>query len=889
MSKRPKKKKANRKPASATGPGVRGDTPAAVLPEIESAILQLRGRRGMVLARQLKPEGPIPAERREKLVAAAHEAYVRELLDGGHTGSARDHARSFAGKETGLCRFWALSLQVRLGLVDNLETLIEDATWRERLRLELVEPGDLVACSVAELSTDSRAVMDAWQAVDSANLQSARSRITGIGRRSLLVDWRLFVQATVAAREGNAEEMEAAVARILPGTPAAHLGNVLRACLHQDREALAGTELASRLALPPPELVDQASELSDALQKSRGKSAMVCKGLKAFLGTLLRARRPSAAHLVLASTCKGRLDTTLLDAAYGAGMSGAHIHLCGALINLPKDEWEEEYDKLLREPGWSPQERALLRLEQARDMRQELESEAHDCDWYDDEDSDDVDEENIQAWCREAAGCWSSLREVYALWSWAERFGRTHHAETAEVRAFPSDPQAWERLVRRLAKLGKFKECGQALVSLAALPGTNEACHRLRGHIDFQKVCDAFTRLLPFATLQSLAGACTDIEPMERIGIAARLWLRAKGNAQRRRFGSELAELGHPWLAAVYCFQLSDEAISVSKLPASLKQALQANPAAVVGDFLLLAGYTDRSRLNWQNDTLLKPLLAALADPGVPPQAVLDALYQLMLGSWHDVGGDMRTEFCPEVVAITARLLDSGREPTPVAVGALACRVLLYDAAEYDRDNLQDSIAVRLLRAARQLATEAHTRRIAREVGDKTGLIRLSAAVTQDAGEALSVWRQQCAIRSRQDFWDHFYKGRKPVSLGHNRFDGKLASQMERIARALGLPPHAADDVVDDEDEVFEPPVTRNPWPTVHGNTSSRDRIDLNKCHPTSEMEFEVLIDKFSLINGKTADARLIRKIEDSKLSDKAKARLFERLVRTIEEGESLF
>jgi len=886
MSKRPKQKKANRKPVAATqGAGGCADTPATVLPELESAILQLRGRRSMVLARQLKTEGPVPAERREKLVAAAHEAYVRELLDGGHTGSARDHARSFAGKETGLCRFWALSLQVRLGLVENLETFAEDAAWRERLRLELVDPSDLADCPVVELSTDARAVSNAWQAADRGELQAARELLAGIGRRSLLVDWRLFVQASVAAREGNAEETAAALARIMPGSLAAHLGQALRACLHQDREALAGTELASQLASPPPELVDHAKALSDALLKSRGKSAVLNKSLKTLLVALLSAKRPSAAHLVLASACKDRLDTALLDAAYGAGFPASHVHLCGAMINLPKDEWCSEYDKLLREPGWSPQERGMMRLEQAKDERQALESDA--CDYYGyDEDEDDEDLESIQAWCREAAGYWPSLREIYATWRWAERLGRAHHADTAETRAFPSDPQAWEHLVRRLAKLAKFKECGKALDSLAALPGTTEACKRLRDHIAFQMVCDAFNRQLPLATLQALASACTNVEPVERIGIAARLWLSAKGNAQKRRFGAELTDLGHPWLAAVSCFQISDEDITVSKLPSKLKQALQANPAAVAGDFLFLVGYADRSRINWQSDTLLKPLLSALADPSVPPQAAHDALYDLLLGSWHDLGVDMITEFRAEVVAITARLLDSGEHPSSVAISAMAFRALLYDAAESNRDESFESIAVRLLRAARQLATDSQTRSIVREVGDKTGLIKRSAVVADDTDEALALWRRQRDIRNDNQFWDHFYEGRKPVLSGRDISAGTIQSQIERIAEALGLPPHGSNkgwdpfnaDDADDDEEAFEPPGTRTRWPGKRKKTSSRDRIDLNKCFPNSEMEFEILIAKV-VGTGDMNDKNILHdKINASCLSGKAKERLSRRL-----------
>jgi len=881
MSKCPKKKNANRKPAAATkGAGACAETPAAVVPELESAILQLRGRRSMVLARQLKPEGSIPAERCEKLVAAAHEAYVRELLEGGHTGSAKDHARSFVGKEPGLCRYWALSLQVRLGLVDDLETLAVDPVWCERLRLELVDPADLVDCPVAAMATDARALSDAWQAADSGELQAARALIAGIGRRSLLVDWRLFVQASAAAREGNAGEMEAALNRIMPGTPAAHLGYALRACLQQDREALAGTELASQLALPPPELVDHAKSLSDALLKSGRKSAVLNKSLKTLLVALLQAKRPAAAHLVLASACKGRLDTTLLDAANDAGLSVSHVHLCGVMINVPKDEWCSEYDKLLRESGWSPRERALLRLEQARDERQALEADAYDLDWPE-EDEDEEGLESIQAWCREAAGCWPSLREIYATWRWAERLGKTHHAETAETRAFPSDPQAWEHLIRRLAKLAKFKECGKALDSLAALPGTNEACSHLRGHIAFQMVCDAFNRQLPFTTLQTLAGACKVADPIERMGIAARLWLRAKGNAQKRQFGAGMADLGHPWLAAVQCFQLSDEAITVSKLPSKLKQALQAKPAEVVDDFRFLAGYADRSRINWQNDSLLKPLLSALADPGLPPSAAHGALYDLLLGSWHDVRVDMITEFRSEVIAITARLLDSGEFPSPVAIGAMAFRALLYDAAEPKRNESFESIAVRLLRAARQLATDSQTRSIVREVGDRTGLIKHSAVVADDTDEALALWRQQRDIRNDNQFWDHFYEGRESSGFieAMRQSSGIGDSISDVIARLFGAQDDDDWDASDDDDEeAFEPPVARTPWPGKRGKTSSRDRIDLNKCFPNSEMEFEILISKLEFTGDIDDKNILYDKIHASCLSEKAKDRLSRRL-----------
>ncbi len=846
MGKRPKKKGGSRPSASPAS----GGGGAAALLDLESSITHLRGRRSVVLARQIRQDERIAADRREKLVAAAHETYVREMLDGGHTGAALDHARSIIGKEPALGQHWALSLLVRLGLVDDLEAVSQDAAWRDRLRLELVDPVDLLGCPVADIAADARTVCDAWKAADSGSLQAAKTLIAGIGRRSLLVDWRLFVQASMAAREANAQEMDAALARIMPGTPAAGLGRLLTACLRQDRAVLAETELVQALAVPATDLVAQARGLSAAMKQERVRVSELAKSMKLLLKPLLAERRPSAANLVVASACHKRLDPALLDEGCAAGVPGHYAYLCGALANFPIDQWGDELDKLLRHGEWLPQERAVLLLEQAQTLRKNLETEFFHEDFgfgEDENENEDEDLRKIQSSCRQTAGFWPGLRDTYALWRWAERHGKTHQAESAEVRAFPKDPNAWSRLACRLAALGKFKECAPALASLAGLPGTQELYARATAYITFQKVCDACKRHFPYDTVKSLAEAYQGDNPFEQVEIAVRRLMRASGKNQKRESGEAMAALGHPWLAAVWRYHLGDEA-KAGSLPTPLEASLRTDASLVVSDFLLLAQYPERSDIYWEDDSLIKALMTALENPGISLTLVQDCLQVLLLQEWHDMFFDLMADCMPSLLMITARLLHSGDKPSPAAVAGLAFRVLLYEDAEGNEGIEKKGISGILLKTVRQLATNPQLKNIVRELEEKVNFPTREGAEKAGELDVLAIWRQQCEILTEDAFFKHV------LSV-------KRASRGRRKAKGRWAPSDAAEILA---------------------------RIDLNKCYPNSEIEFETLIEKLAAGGSKDDELILLRKIDTSTLSDAAKGRLRNRLAKRIEEKDKV-
>jgi hypothetical protein len=522
-------------------------------------------------------------------------------------------------------------------------------------------------------------------------------------------------------------------------------------------------------------------------------------------------------------------------------------------------------------------------------MRQMLESEDDDAGCFDEDDEDEC-RQDIQKWCRDAAGFWPGLSDIYATWSWAERLGKTHYAETAETRAFPSDPQAWGRLVCRLAVLAKFKECDKAMAVVAALPGTLDVCNRLTGYIAFQKVCDADRRNLPFENLQVLASAYNGDNLFEQVDLATRLWLKADSNARKRERGAVLTELGHPWLASVFCYELSNERITASQVPANLKKTMLENPAVVAGDFILLAQHPDRARINWQHSSLVKALLAALADPHLSPLVLQECLYHLLLGNWHQFYMRLVTDYAPSMIEITARLLDSGDRPSSTAIAALAFRALLYEEPELQHGLDQHGVAITLLRAAKQLASDTQIKGIVREVEDKTGLLMRPGVDTKSAIDALSVWRQQCTIKTSMEFWKHFSSVNQSSGVRHMAPAERLPlNPFDDLARILGTPFEDENwDHWEDDDDLDEPPVKqtrKKPGKkTSSPGNKTGGRLDLNKCFPTSETEFEILISKVAFSGGINDKVILHDKIKDSCLPEKAKERLFTRLEGTIGE-----
>ena len=215
MAKKNKKNKGKKK-----APVAKQQDVAVLLREQQEAFSAGRGRRASVLGERIYQDTSVEELVRRRAFAAGHEAYLRELLSKGHAEQIQAKTGKLLKSEAWLADFWALSLQLRLGLVDELAARLDDRDWLNRLRAELVDLSDLCGIEAGGLGVQAQLVLEAWRKVEVGDGAGALECLQGVGRRSPLVDWRLFVQVLVLVKQGDRTGADAAVKRMLEGCPA---------------------------------------------------------------------------------------------------------------------------------------------------------------------------------------------------------------------------------------------------------------------------------------------------------------------------------------------------------------------------------------------------------------------------------------------------------------------------------------------------------------------------------------------------------------------------------------------------------------------------------------------------------------------------------------------
>lgn len=877
MGKRKKKPKNKKKRISGARPAPASRN--APVEEITTAIMHLRGRRAYALAQKLSNDDVVESAQRERLADTAHEAYVRELLDGGHETSAVEHSKAFLKDFPEGCQRWSLSLQCRLGLVGDAAALYSDANWRERLRRELVDPEDLIDFPLEEVAADARSVREAWRLADENRPREARRRLADVGRRSLLVDWRLFVQAYLAAREGHAAEVEAASRRIQPGTPAAGLAELLPACLKRDGKTLEGSELVGQWFTGPMEFSTLAAAFSKAYGSAGMRKAKV--PFKTLVQALVQAGRPSAAGVVIASVSQDQRSDQIMELAVEAGFP-KRLAVLPVVNEMSPWLRFENLQETLERFSWPPRERAVLLQYMAREFQRWSLSELGDEPWLEEDDLDDEDREiraRVIRWCRESASLWPELRETYGIWRWAERVGCDFRADQAEVKAFPRDPAAWQRLVYRTAAVAKFREAESAIARLERLHGSESRLPEIKAHLVYQRLVHAFDKQQPPRKLHELAASYTGDDIFERVGIAVRLWLRAQGRKEKRQLGEAMNALGAPWLVSFFSDLLSDQGVSEAGLPAAVRRSLQNDPEAVATDFLALSRRPERFTIVDLRPGLIKSLLKALADARCPLDLATECLRELALKDWHDSQNMLYFTGLDLFLAVTGRMLKAGACDAIPSTCALALRAWLYAHGE-NRYEIQHSMAGKLLKAAAVFANDSKTKALVREVADSVRApeaVQVGSPSAKVRAESEALWRRQCAIETKRDFFAHRNEGRVSRKPGLSGLPPDLIKRLAEIFQAQGVDGGIDDDDEDEDEEPDEfPPGTR-------AGRSGAPRIDLSKCYPASELEFENLMNRINLCahSVRAQDFQtLAHKIQESNLPTNAKERLLRRMER---------
>jgi len=631
-----------------------------------------------------------------------------------------------------------------------------------------------------------------------------------------------------------------------------------------------------------------AAEL-DRATRGKGSIRRVKEPFKTLVGALLAARRPAAANCVMLAVYRVFPGESMIDAGVAAGIPVAQVGLCCMQEDADTESWIYGLPEILRLQAWQPHERAILLLRLAAATRHDCEVSQYDDDddyWMDAE--DDQDRAAVAGWCREVAKLWPELPETYPLWRWAEADRKRCRAEQAETRAFPDKPEAWCRLIRRTAELAMFKGAEKALAALARLPGADAHRPHMEAWIAYCRVIDAFDRAASFDRLVHLAEAYAGADRFEQVGIAVRLWLRAPDRKTRRQYGEAMAALGAPWLVAFFCDYLSETGTAPRALPAAVQRALTEQPGAVAENFLALAQRPERLDIDDLRRGLLTPLLDALAHPDCPIPLTADTLRELVLARWHGCRSEVLFDSRDRFMGITARLLTSGDPPTPAAICALALRALLYSRLIRSYRPSADGPCTELLQAAARLAHGPESRAIIQEVADLVG-VNSSDYLGRDhdapAAQYEAVWRRQCAIRNESDL--NAYSEEERTKRGVNvDIPPNIPAALAELINTMFDTDMPDDFEDDDEYEDWEPDTDDSD----NGVFGPPPDIDLAKCHPISEIEFEQLIERTAAAEPawrRRHDDELKRKIDGSALSEKARERLQRRFEQSRRKEDS--
>ena len=605
------KKKKKGRGTKVMKPMPKAQNPAAVLDEQKQVLSELRGRRAETLGERIFADASVEESVRLAALAVGQEAYLRELLSNGHVEQARGKAAKLLKDEPRLAERWALSLLLRLGLVKPLP---EDSEWMARLRAELVDPEDLLG--VEGLGAEAQAVLDAWALVEQNRDAEALDQLRSVGRRSALVDWRLFLQALMAARRGDFSEAESVCGRMLEGSPA----HCAAQTLLSERTEGSGP-VTRRLKALEGRLVNGKLKLTDYT------------ALQTLVQWLLSENRPGLAG-ALVVTFADQITSqqganrywALFERMFTPAFSLQRIYIRHAMTDYPHEGLlHPEIMSELRRVAWSASELECVWVEffyQVRNRWKKIESE------YYPEELEDAREDLLVPLfkdCRRLVQKLPACREIYEFWIWLERQCgvRGNEALKAFVAAF-DDPEVLERAAIFFTNQNDFEN---AEACLARLPESN-AKEKLRHSLVVFQMMSAF-RDGQTAEVEALAAGYSGSKLSEQIAVAFMRWHGA-AREDKRKLGQVLIDFNLPWLV-FFTGATCDRSLTVSKLPAGLKRSLAEDSEAVLKGYLKLLELGEPTALRLNDSKFTEPLCKAAEDPAVSISVLRPFLLTVLL------------------------------------------------------------------------------------------------------------------------------------------------------------------------------------------------------------------------------------------------------------------
>jgi len=843
-------------------------TPENLIFEQKQVLREMRGRRASRLGERIFEDLTLEENVRIKSLAAGHEAYLRELISNGHEEQARTRAATLLSKTPDLKNHWALSLQVRWGLT---EICIDDNSWRMRLRSELVDPSDLLQLDIDGLNVQAATLLEAWDKIEQGKNREALEQLTTIGRRSPLVDWRLFLQILVEQPNGNQTDIENILRRMHPGSPA-H-GAALRAADIKSAENKGPhfnrlVALENRLqhgVLPKSANQTLSQEIRELLKDNRpGLAVSIASALATSLPTPQEFKR--FLNVLLKCNHKGfSINRVYLRTIYN-----------DAYTNLISPEGLET----IHDENWSKAEQVILWTEVFQLAKREWTERKME---EDDEDLEYIFDGLIGPLlgeCKQRRNIIPDFRELYEFWLWAlnEMNLAKHEALTAYANAFPDDTEILMRTLLGLANEGAEETQAKALSRLEAqLPP--DRFQAFRQTLILNRIRFAF-RNNNRPDVLKWAGAYSGTDLMEQIEVAFFLW-RISYRGKKAKIGKILCDFKLPWLVYYLGF-MQDPSLRVRMLPAGLKRSLSDDPDAVLKGVSQLLEADETKVFQITDPQLVEPVAEALEHS----QTSIEPLRQLLpiLFMRVHVVDEMIWDSTSGFLEAFRTLLSGGDNDQALVIGLRLMIPVLEEC------RIKEEATERSFRVAWTLAEEP-TRKLLYRIYGKCGFPQRQfpnkTAPKKMIDAELKMQRKfsdKDQIIRRFAIEETFENSMNPFDFNGN-FENKLEKirqvmekmspgefeeQLNDLANRLGLDPNNPYGYDEEEDEWEEPIAPRGP-------TASKPYI-FSPHPPTMELEYMRIISEIQATTRgqhRLDAADQLKKIcLKSKLGDNARGRI---------------
>lgn len=489
--------------------------------------------------------------------AAVAEAALRELMEIGKENRFRSLAETIHECYPQWVRHWPLGLQVACRSVPDLAAQLNDPIFVERLRREIWDPMESAWSGHPELRRDADLIIKAWNRTEQRDFAGARRALDGIRRQSVLADWRLLLQANMAAHLQDDAGTKAALQRMntlapprriaalllssgaaQPASPAlASLQSFIqRPTLRSDMEKIVreapDTDTASLRRV-----VDQAAawhragchELASAVAVSFGDR----DDDEEVISDLLEALETIDPRLSVRCNIRAIVET---EPGKNASAEFQVQTLSHAFFN----------ERL----KWSQHEHAIIGLllcRALRDLAEEAASPfmgAEKIRW-----EELMDPQLLVDVARHALAKWPELEDLYELWIRAERELPRNPCEALGhwARMNPDNVHVLVRCIEDLIANQRFKRATAALSKLKQFPGEQRAYQALREKLLLAQCEEAYANNKPVFLREAL-GQLDGISAQGVGRIRALHVLLSRPNATTAELYNELATIfDNPW------------------------------------------------------------------------------------------------------------------------------------------------------------------------------------------------------------------------------------------------------------------------------------------------------------------------------------------------------